>query len=173
MTDTRRRRHRRDPRGRYRSWMLLVGIAALLSLGGCGKMTGSDPEQDRQQIEALLDAYLPKLAEAYATRDPMVLEGLAVPKEIATVSRLLDELTADGRLVKPTLKQMTVEDFSVWNYANAFVSTFEVWDLRVYSTGSEVLLSESLGQRNRVKYQMKREGDEWIVLFRQIEQTLE
>lgn len=163
----------RELQGRWRGWVFCLGIVVSLLFSGCAKLTGSDPEKDRQQIEALLAAYLPKLAEAYATRDAAVLEGFAVLKEIATVSRLLDELTADGRLVKPTLKQVTVEDFSVWNHANAFVSTFEVWDLRVYSTGSEVLLSESLGQRNRVKYQMKRDGDSWMVLLRQIEQTLD
>ena len=42
----------------------------------------------------------------------------------------------------------------------------EVWDLRSLALGSREPLAEDLGQSNRVKYQLKREGDSWKVLFR-------
>ena len=43
-----------------------------------------------------------------------------------------------------------------------------MWDIRTYSTGSDQLLTEQLGQRNRVKYQLKRIDGSWQVLFRTI-----
>ena len=61
---------------------------------------------------------------------------------------------------------MTIEDVRVFNYANAYVATVEVWDIRSLSTGSREQLAESIGQRDRVKYQLKREGESWRVLFR-------
>ena len=74
----------------------------------------------------------------------------------------------------------TVEQVNIWNYANAFVTTIEVWDLRVFTDGG-TQLSEELGQRSRVKYQMKRvdsmefeEGEEeWLILHREIDQSFE
>ena len=39
-------------------------------------------------------------------------------------------------------------------------------DLRSLATGSREKLAEDIGQSNRVKYQLKREGDSWRVLFR-------
>ena len=149
----------------------LLGMA-LVVLAACGSVTGSDPEADRVAIEAALDAYLPKLAEAYRTKDASVLEGAAVPKEVVTVQRNLDLLKDEGRELRAVFKQLTVEDFSVWNYSNAFVSTFEVWDLQVYVLGTDTLTSEAIDQRNRVKYQMKRIGEEWVVLLRQIEPAI-
>ena len=69
----------------------------------------------------------------------------------------------------PTFRQVTVEDVNVWNYSNAFVTTLEVWDLQILAVGTEEVLAEELAQRNRVKYQLKREEDHWRVLFRTIQ----
>ncbi len=68
---------------------------------------------------------------------------------------------------------MTGEDISVGNYANAFVTTFEVWDVRSVALGSHAALNESLGQRNRVKYQMKRKDDGWVILYRELDQSFD
>ncbi len=65
-------------------------------------------------------------------------------------------------------KDLAIEDINVWSYSNAYVTTVETWDLRVYSTGSEQLLSQERSQRTRVKYQLKRSDEGWLVLFRTI-----
>ena len=164
------------PRIKSRVWQASLPLAlSLLALffTGCEGVAGSDPEVDRMQLQQTLEAYLPKLEEAYETLDATVLEEYAVPKEVATVHHNLQLLKGEGRHLRPVFKQVTVEDFTVWNHSNAFVSTLEIWDLRVYALGTETLTSQAIGQRNRVKYQMKRIGDEWKVLLRQIDSTLQ
>ncbi len=160
------------PRPSLARW-LFCWFGCLVWLSGCQQLVGSDPETDRRQLETVLKAYLPRLAQAYATRDANLLAGLAVPKEVATVARFLGELGEQGRVIRPALQQVTIEDFKVWNHSNAIVTTLEVWDIRVYASGSDVLLSQALGQRNRVKYQLKRQDDSWTILLRQIERTFE
>jgi hypothetical protein len=61
---------------------------------------------------------------------------------------------------------LTIEEVKVFNYANAYVTTVELWDVRSLATGSREVLAEDLAQSNRVKYQLKREGTSWRVLFR-------
>ena len=141
-------------------------------LAGCPE-TGGDPEVDRQEIEAVLRSYLPKLGQAYATRDTSIIEGFAVPKELARISLRTEELAAAGRVYEPELKEVTVEDVSIWNYSNAFVTTLEVWDVRSFTLGTHLQLNESLGQRNRVKYQVKRKDDGWVILYRELDQTFD
>ena len=173
--------------------------------------TGDVPEVDEASIQAALEAYLPRLAEAYSIGDlealkafaeengigdehvrgilerhagpeelPLrerlagVLEGYAAEKEIAGMEKRVDDLLLESRVIRPTVKSVEVEDVQIWNYANAFVTTREVWDLRVYAAGTDTLLSEAPDQHNRVKYQLKREGtDGWLVLFRELDTTFE
>ncbi len=155
---------------RAKLWIALLLVPVLAT--GCGEI-GGDPEADRQEIEAVLREYLPKLGQAYGSRDMSVLEGLAVPKEMARISLRTEELSAAGRVYEPEFKQVTVEDVSVWNYANAFVTTLEVWDVRSFTLGTHLLVNESLGQRNRVKYQLKRKGEGWVILYRELDQTFD
>ncbi len=150
---------------------MVVLLAAVL-VAGCG-VSGSDPQVDRQEIETVLGQYLPKLGQAYGSRDTSILEGLAVPKEMARIELRTEELAATGRVYEPEFKQVTVEDVSVWNYSNAFVTTLEVWDVRSFTLGTHLSVNESLGQRNRVKYQMKRKGDGWVILYRELDQTFD
>jgi len=154
------------------SAVLLCALSAAAFLAACGEV-GSEEEVDRQEIENVLRQYLPKLGQAYATRDTSIIEGFAVPKELARITLRTDELSAAGRVYEPEFKEVTVEDISVWNYANAFVTTFEVWDVRSYALGSHAPLNESLGQRNRVKYQMKRKDDGWVILYRELDQSFD
>jgi hypothetical protein len=149
--------------------LLLIG---LLLLSGCG---GSEAtaEVDRQEVEEMLRSYLPKVGQAYATRDPSVLEGMAVPKEIARIQLRVNELEAQSRIYEPEFREVTVEDVSVWNYSNAFVTTLEVWNVRSYVLGSHLLIQESLGQRSRVKYQLKRKGGNWTILYRELDQSFD
>ncbi len=152
--------------------LLTLLLLAALPGAGCGE-PGSDPQVDRQEIEAVLRDYLPRLGRAYGERDTSVLEGFAVPKEMARISLRTEELADTGRVYEPGLKEVTVEDVSVWNYSNAFVTTLEVWDVRSFTLGTHLLVNESLGQRNRVKYQMKRKEGSWVILYRELDQTFE
>lgn len=146
----------------------LLGLSVVLI--GCGD-TQQAEEVNKQEVETLLLEYLPKLGRAYSERDSGILEGMAVPKEMSKIEVRIRELKAQGRVFEPTFKTLVVEDISVWNYSNAFVTTFEVWDLKSFSLGDRVLMSESLDQGNRVKYQLKRRDDSWVVLYRELDQT--
>ncbi|MCG8460955.1 MAG: ARC6/PARC6 family protein, partial [Holophagales bacterium] len=154
----------------FLSVVLFLGLSA--GLTACSP--GTPPEEvDRSEIETFLEGYLPTLGRAYSEGDPSLLEGLAVPKEQARIELRIEELAVQGQVYEPTFLEVTVEDVSVWNYSNAFASTLEVWDVRAYTTGSRMLVNESVGQRSRVKYQLKRKDDSWVVLFRELEQTFD
>ena len=158
---------------RHRPCMLIAGLLlATASASGCAE-PGSDPVVNRQEIETVLRQYLPKLGDAYAQRDTSILEGFAVPKEMARIDLRTEELAATGRVYEPEFKEVTVEDVSVWNYSNAFVTTLEVWNVRSFTLGTHLLVNESIGQRNRVKYQMKRKEGSWVILYRELDQTLD
>jgi hypothetical protein len=149
--------------------LILIALWVAIS-GGCGGDSTSDSPVDRQEIEDTLEAYLPLLAEAYATGDLEPLRPWAAEKEIARVHKRVQDLSYQGRTLVPTFRQLTIEEVNVWNYSNAYVTTLEVWDLVVYPTGSEQVLAEEHEQPNRVKYQLKRDGDQWRVLFRTIQE---
>ena len=125
---------------------------------------------DRQEIQAVLEAYLPLLGEAYATGDFSPLEPYAAQKEVSSVHKRVEDLAVRGRTLEATLRSVTIEDVNIWNYSNAYVTTHEVWDLVVYATGSDQVLAKEYEQPNRVKYQLKREGDSWRILFREIQE---
>ena len=152
--------------------VLLLPVILLLAVisTSCGDSSSSDTEVDRQEVATMLESYLPLLAEAYATGDLEPLRPFVAEKEIARVYKRVQDLSYQGRTLKPTFRQLTIEDVNVWNYSNAYVTTHEVWDLVVYATGSENILAEEYEQPNRVKYQLKREGDQWRVLFRTIQE---
>ncbi|MEM9408214.1 MAG: transposase [Acidobacteriota bacterium] len=101
------------------------------------------------------------------------LEDFAVEKEIASVRKRVNDLALGGRDLRPELVSVEVEDITVWNHSNAFVTTLEIWNLHIYATGTETVLSEELGQRNRVKYQIKRREEGWQVLYRTLDTTFD
>lgn len=153
---------------------LVVLVLVLAAFGfGCQDTENVSPE-DEAAIEQLLTEYLPKMASAYATGELEVLRGLAAEKEMATLyKRINDLMNNEGRVVVPTLDSFEIEQITIWNYANAFVTTLEVWNLEVQAAGSEQVLSSVEGQRNRVTYQLKRREDRWQVLYRAIQTTFE
>lgn len=132
---------------------------------------GPSPEHkaaEQAKIDAMLKEYLPKLAQAYSTRDAQVLKPLAAEKEIASVAKRIQDLADQGRVLKPSLRSFTIEDLEIWNVTNAYVTTLEIWDLHVFAAGTDTELSKELEQSNRVKYQLKREEGHWTVLYRTI-----
>ncbi|MCB1057447.1 MAG: DUF4101 domain-containing protein [Acidobacteria bacterium] len=157
-----------------RKHLVLVALSLLLlaagSLIACGPEEVSDA--DRAAIEQTLRSYLPVLAKAYADGNIEPLREFAAERELARVYSRVSELAEEGKVVEPTFKQMTIEQVVVWNHSNAYVTTLEVWDLRVFPSGSSTVLSEELDQSNRVKYQLQRRGDHWQVLARELEQAV-
>ena len=151
----------------YHSPLIALAASFLVVLGGCTSQE-EQQEADWEGVQAALEEYLPRLAEAYTTGNVRVLEGLAAPKEMARVNKRIEELAALGRTLEPEFIELTLEKVDVWGYANAFVNTVEIWNLRSYATGSHELVGEELAQSNRVKYQFKRDDDEWLVLYRTI-----
>lgn len=145
-------------------------VAGGIALAGCGPSV-EQQAADRAAIQQTLEDYLPKLAQAYATGDVEPLREQAVTKEVAIVSARIQEMEQQGREVRPELKSVTIEKVTAWNYSNAFVTTLEVWDLRVFAAGTSTQLSQALAQSNRVKYQLKREQGRWRILFRSIDKT--
>jgi hypothetical protein len=149
---------------RLASLTVLLPVALL----ACGP---SDRQQavDLQEIQQYLESYLPLLGSAYSTGDLEPLEDVVAIKEVARVEKRIHDLRLQGRILAPTFRQLTIEDVNVFNFANAYVTTLEVWDVRVLATGSDTVLAEEIGQRNRVQYQLKRERGSWRVLFRSIQ----
>lgn len=148
----------------------LIGLVPIL-LAGCSP-PGAE-EIDRDEVQTLLESYLPKLGEAYAQADPAIIEPFAVPKEVARIQARIDELEAQGQVYEPVFKSLDVVSVSPWNYSNAFVTTLEVWDVSAYTVGSHRLVNQVLDQKSRVKYQLKRQDDGWVVLYRELEEAIE
>jgi hypothetical protein len=161
----------------HRRWLSVLGVMLLLALMLFAAACASDErtaELDRGEIEELLADYLPKLGEAYRTGNVEVLRDVASEKELAAMTKQIGDLMSqEGRVIDPKLVSFTVEQINVWNYSNAFVTTIEVWDLKVLVSGSEQVLSEVQDQRSRVKYQLKRRDEGWQILSRIRETTFE
>lgn len=152
--------------------MRRLALCVLFCLPGfsCSEMQADRAAADKFQIGQSLELYLPLLGQAYATGDVSMLAGRAAEKEISRIKRRIEDLSYQGRTLVPTFKTLTVEEVRIWNNSNAFVTTLETWDLVVYASGSDTVLSEARDQPNRVKYQLKREGEQWRILFRTIQE---
>lgn len=148
-----------------------VLVLAALALG-C-KPAAETAEVDKAEIQTMLEEYLPRVGAAYKERNPSLLGDLAVPKEKARIELRVDELTDKGQIYEPEFKSVTVESISVWNHSNAYATTLEVWDVSSYTIGSHVLITQVLDQRSRVKYQLKLKDEGWVVLYRELETTLD
>ena len=146
---------------------LLVALAP-----ACDSDKSAKPE-DAEGIQSLLEQYLPRLAIAYRTGDARILEGYAAEKEIAGMNKRITDLDRESRELYPTFKSVQLEQAHVWGHVNALATTLEVWDIEVYVAGTQNLLSSVENQTSRVKYQLKRVDDSWIVLFRELETTFE
>lgn len=146
--------------------LLLVACVALTTACG-GRGEGGVSTKDRAEIEALFDAYLPRLADAYRSGDIEVLRGYASEKEMATLYKLISDLMEEkGRFISSELKSYEIDEIKIWRHSNATVRTNELWDVRTVASGSETVMSEMLDQRHRVIYQLKRTDEGWRVILR-------
>lgn len=152
-----------------------VLCALALLLPGLGACAPSPEEQavEREEIATFLRDYLPRMAAAYRTGDVEPLAPYAAQKEGDSILRRVRELAKGGEVLDAELVSLEVEDVRTWSAVNAYVTTVEVWTLRVRATGSGSVLREEIEQTSRVKYQLKREGDRWRVFWRQLEQAFE
>lgn len=141
----------------------------MMVVTACNGSSASRQELDRQEITTTLETFLPLLGEAYASGEFAPLADWAAEKEVSGVRKRVEDLALAGRRLVPTFRSLTIEEIDVWNYSNAYVTSHEVWDLVVYASGTDQVLSQELEQPNRVKYQLKREGGRWRILFRQIQ----
>jgi len=151
----------------------IVPVAALLAaavlIAGCASEQERSHAVKEEIRTALAEGYLPRLARIYAGEEASILVGWAAEKEISGIAKRVEDLELQGRRLEAELRELTLEEVNVWSHSNAYVTTVETWDLRVFNTGSHALLSESIGKHDRVKYQLKRaDGGDWIVLFRQL-----
>jgi len=147
---------------------LLLGATA-----GCSEASSEPGETDQAELEQTVRTYLPLLAEAYAKGEFAPLEQVAVPKEIARAKFQRQELLDQGKVYEPHFKDLVVESVSTWKHSNAFVTTVETWDVRSFTLGDHILLSEVADQRSRIKYQLKRKDRGWVVLYRELAEVLE
>jgi hypothetical protein len=158
---------------RLLSSLLMTTLAGSLVLTACGEPSPEEVQADRGEVTEMLESYLALLSDGYATGNLEPMRELAADKEVATVAKLVDEYAQQGLVIRPRLRQLTLEDLTVWNANNAYATTVEVWDLRKYVIGSEQLLSEALNQGHRVKYQLKRRPEGWQVMYRQAQPLAE
>ena len=158
-------------RGRTLIHSLLLA-ALLLPLALAPAACGPSQEElaaDREEIEEMLREYARLLARAYTFADPSVLDPVATRREMASVENNIATLADQGRRQAVDLRELTIEDLNLCQADNAYVRTFEVWDIRVLATGVEQEISRQDGQQSRVRYHVKRNDDtgDWEVVWRQ------
>jgi len=156
------------PRPPRRALPLAVLLLAplLLPLAAC-QPSEEEVAEERDAIQAALEEYNERLSQAYAFADPSVLEGIAATREINSVRTNIARIAAEGTRIVSDLKELTIEDLNHYQASNAYVQTFEVWDIQVQAVGSDEMISRDPAQRNRVRYQVKKEDGEWTVVWRQ------
>lgn len=160
--------HTNPPLRRVLAWSVLGALVLLLS--GCEGPIGLDVEEVRIEVEAALDAYLPKLALAYDDMDPSHLADVAVPKELAHVQLRVNEMAVRGERIVSAIQQLTLDDVRLAR-GTAYVVTTEVWDIELRTVGSDHVLNTYPNTQYRVRYQLKLDGGKWRIVFRQLTET--
>lgn len=158
---------------------ILGAVLLLLTMVSCGAQESAEEAaaasaSEHELFQARLEAYAPVLSEAYATGNIEVLRGFAVERVLAQVEKRVNDLATAGMLVETEQVSLVIETINPFGNNFALVTTLETWDLRYYSTGSaHSLVSERLGTRNRVEYQMKELDGEWMIFFRELKQEFD
>jgi len=169
-------RPNRPRRAVRRSAALLSAVLCLVLFAASISACRPSPEEqaaNREEIASFLREYLPKMAEAYRTGDTETLAPYAAKKEREAIKKRVLDLAKQGQVLAPHLDSLEVEDVRSWGSVNAYVTTVEVWDIKVLAAGSDTVLRQQLDQSNRVKYQLQRDGDRWRIFWRQLEQTFD
>lgn len=143
-----------------------VALLAALAMGAC-RPAAEEVAVEEEALRTTIDRYADLLSQAYAFTDASLLEPVAAQREVAAVHANIQQLAGAGQRIATDLKELEIEDIGMSDLDNAYVQTFEVWEIRVMDLGSERVISVDPNQRNRVRYQLKRLDGEWKVLWRQ------
>jgi hypothetical protein len=154
---------------RRRGIALSLLVPALVACGASREIGA----EERQSIAAVLAAYAEAMADAYRSGEAARVSVVATGRERQRLEISIRELADEGRALRPELRSLTVESIERAGHTTVAVNTLEVWDLRVVTAGGEQLVSESLGQENRLSYTLVREQGEWRVLSRLLRTTSE
>jgi hypothetical protein len=149
-----------------------VAIAAVAALAVVASLAACRPDVqevavEEEAIRAVIARYADLLSQAYAFTDSSLLEPVASQRERAAVETNVRQLADQGQRIATDLKDLQIEELRMSDLDNAYVQTFETWEIRVMDLGSERVISVDANQRNRVRYQLKRQDGEWRVLWRQ------
>ena len=144
----------------------VAALALLASLAAC-RPDEQEVAVEEEAIRAVIDRYADLLSQAYAFTDSSLLEPVASQRERAAVETNIRQLADRGTRIATDLKELEIEDIGMSDLDNAYVQTFELWEIRVMDLGSERVISVDPNQRNRVRYQLKRQDGVWKVLWRQ------
>lgn len=149
--------------------LALLLLAALLLPAAACEPSPEEVAAERQAVEETLREYADLLSRAYSFSDASVLEPVATQREIASVENNIARMAAEGRRFAVDLRSLAIEEIDLFQANNAYVRTFEVWDIRVMATGSDREISRQDGQRSRVRYHVKRDDvdEPWRVVYRQ------
>jgi ARC6-like, IMS domain len=149
---------------------LIPLLLCLATLAAACQSRAEREAVDEASIQAMLEQFLPLLGAAYGSGEIESLRPYAAEKELARIQTVVSGLADQGRYLEPKFLRLTIEDSHLWNHSNAFVTTLEVWDVRLHALGSGELLAEEPEKSYRVKYQLKRDAGSWRVLFRGIQE---
>jgi hypothetical protein len=144
----------------------LAALALLTSLAAC-RPDEQEVAVEEEAIRDVIGRYADLLSQAYAFTDSSLLEPVASQRERAAVEANIRQLADQGQRIATDLKDLQIEEIGMSDLANAYVQTFETWEIRVMDLGSERVISVDADQRNRVRYQLKRQDGVWRVLWRQ------
>ncbi len=143
-----------------------AAMLVVLAAAAC-RPTPQEVAADKQEVRKVIEDYAARLSHAYAFTDASGLKQVASQREVASVQRNLGAMAARGQRLATDLKELEIEQLDMSDRNNAYVQTFEVWDIEVMDLGSERVISRDQAQRNRVRYQLKRQDGRWRVLWRQ------
>jgi hypothetical protein len=144
-----------DGSGRRRAWagscIAALAMAGALACGGGGEeRRATDPASaaDRQDIERMLNQFLPALASAYGSGDVESLRPYAVERVLAYTEKRINDMLGQGMVLRPRFESLVIEDIRTWGNDFAVVNTLETWDLTYYATGGESVVSDRPDSRS-------------------------
>lgn len=147
----------------------VLGVLLLLltALAAC-EPSPEKTAADREAVEATLKDYARLLSQAYAFTNPEALAPVATKREQASVENNIARIAEQGQRLAVDQKEMVLEDLNVFQPGNAYVVTFETWEVRVLALGSDREISRDEKQQTRVRYRLKTDDDGvWKVVWRQ------
>lgn len=153
---------------RLRAAAVLGVLLLLLTAVAACEPSAEKVAADREAVEATLRDYGRLLSQAYAFTNPEALAPVATKREQASVENNIARIAEQGQRLAVDQKEMVLEDLNVFQPGNAYVVTFETWEVRLLALGSDREISRDEKQQTRVRYRLKTDDDGvWKVVWRQ------